>query len=58
MSDIYELMEEALYDGVISAECEECGGLISVEPDATTAFCYSCRKVVKINNPLVEYGYI
>jgi len=53
---LIELMEQALMDSVIELECPICGDILRCEPDAQESYCYSCGKVVKTNNPLIEAG--
>ena len=57
-SDIERLVDAALLDGVIEAECVECGLGIQCEPDAETAWCDQCGRVVRVNNVLIELGLI
>jgi len=56
--EIQRKLEEALMSGTTEAECIECGTTIHCESDATTAWCYHCGKVVKINSIFMELGLI
>ena len=58
MKMIEEMAESALLDGIIEAECVECGILIQCEPDAGRAWCDNCDKVVKVKNYLRIFGLI
>ncbi len=56
--EIEEMADAALMEGIIEAECRQCGISIQCEPDATTAWCDNCDSVVKVRNPLVALGMI
>jgi hypothetical protein len=56
--DIEKMVDAALLEGLIEAECMECGVSIQCEPDATTAWCGNCKKVVKVMNFLRALGFI
>lgn len=58
MEEIEQMAEAALLDGIIDAECTECGISVQCEPDAGTAWCERCDKVVKVKNLLRMYGLI
>lgn len=58
LEEIQELADAAILEGIIEAECVECGVFIQCEPDATTAWCDNCDKVVKVINPLLALGLI
>ena len=51
-------VDEVLMNGYLDADCTECGFTIQVETDATTAWCHNCDKLVKINNFMVQMGFI
>lgn len=53
-----ELVDKAIMEGIIEAECMNCGMMIQCEPDAKSAFCDNCNKEVKIKNFLIESGFI
>jgi hypothetical protein len=53
---IIEMVDEALLNGTIEAECKQCGMPIQCETDSKTAWCEICEKVVKVKNPLIELG--
>jgi len=55
---VEKMVDAALIEGVIEAECMECGVTIQCEFDATTAWCENCKKVVKVNNFLRILGLI
>ena len=55
---IEEIADAALMDGIIEAECLECGATIQCEPDARTAWCDNCGKHVKVENLLHVLGMI
>ena len=55
---IERIVDAALIDGIIEAECTECGNTIQCEPDALTAWCEQCGKVVSVNNLLRKFGLI
>ena len=57
-SEFERLVDAALLDGVIDAECSVCGLSIQCETDAETAWCDQCGRVVKVRNPLIEAGLI
>jgi hypothetical protein len=57
-SRIEDMADAALLEGIIDAECMECGILIQCEPDAIAAWCDNCNKVVKVNNLLRMFGLI
>ncbi|MBW2173226.1 MAG: hypothetical protein JRF64_00995 [Deltaproteobacteria bacterium] len=57
-SRIEDMADSALLEGIIDAECMECGILIQCEPDAATAWCESCDKVVRVKNYLRIHGFI
>ena len=56
--EIEEMADSALLDGIIEAECTECGISIQCEPDARTAWCDNCDKVVRVKNFLIQLGMI
>ena len=56
--EIEKMVDDALMEGIIEAECMECGITIQCETDATTAFCQNCNKVVKVHNFMQELGFI
>jgi hypothetical protein len=56
--EIEQLVDDALMEGIIEAECTECGFTIQCEPDATEAWCDVCHKVVKVHNVLKDLGFI
>jgi len=58
LTELSELIDNALIQGVIEVECLECGVTIQCESDALTAWCETCEKVVKVNNPLINWGMI
>ena len=58
MEQIEEMADAALIEGIIEAECMECGITIQCEPDARTAWCEQCDKVVKVRNFLRTLGLI
>ena len=55
---IEEMACAALLEGIIEAECMECEIAIQCEPDAATAWCDNCNKVVKVGNFLIALGLI
>lgn len=57
-SRIEDMADSALLQGIIDAECMECGILIQCEPDAATAWCDNCGKVVRVKNYLRIHGFI
>lgn len=56
--DIEKMVDKALLEGILEAEYMECGISIQCEPDATTAWCGNCKKVVKVRNFLRALGFI
>ena len=58
MEQIEKLVDDALMQGIIEAECMECGVTIQCEPDATTAWCDNCNKSVRVKNILQALGMI
>ena len=56
--ELEELVDAAILEGIIEAECVECGITIQCEPDARTAWCDNCNKLVKVNNILLALGMI
>lgn len=56
--EIEEMADAALIEGIIEAECTECGITIQCEPDARTAWCDNCDKHVKVTNFLHALGLI
>ena len=50
MRSIEEMADAALIERIIEAECMECGISIQCEPDARTAWCDNCDKIVKVRN--------
>ena len=58
LAELSEMVDKALYEGIIEAECKECGMTIQCEADATSAWCDSCEKSVKVTNPLINWGLI
>ena len=55
---IQKLADDALMEGIIEAECTDCGTTIQCEPDARTAWCDNCNKSVKVKNILQALGMI
>jgi hypothetical protein len=58
LEELETLADSALLNGVIEAECTKCGILVQCEPDAGTAWCDNCDKLVKVKNPLLALGLI
>ncbi len=58
MEKIEEMARATLLEGIIEAECMECGIATQCEPDAKTAWCDNCNKVVKVRNFLIALGLI
>ena len=56
--DIQKILEEALMDGVVISKCKKCRKEIRTEPDAQTAWCEGCNKIVDVVNPLIIAGLI
>jgi len=56
--NLKEIVDAALLDGIVEAECTKCGMGLQCEPDATTAWCDNCDKIVKVKNPLIINGFI
>jgi hypothetical protein len=56
--EIEQMVDDALMQGIIEAECIECGFTIQCESDATTAWCDHCNKVVQVRNFLKDLGFI
>ena len=56
--DLSRLIDAALLEGIIEAECLDCGMIIQCEPDAETAWCDYCGRVVKVKNALIDLGLI
>ena len=56
--ELEELVDAAILEGIIEAECMDCGLTIQCEPDARTAWCDNCNKLVKVNNILLALGMI
>ena len=52
------MVDQAIMDGIIEAECMICGLMIQCEPDARFAFCDNCNTEVKVRNFLIETGFI
>jgi hypothetical protein len=55
---IGDIVDSALLNGIVEAECEKCGMSIQCETDAKTAWCGLCEKRVTVKNPLKELGFI
>ena len=58
IKQIEELADAAILEGIIEAECVECGTTIQCEPDARTAWCDNCNKLVNVDNMLLALGMI
>ena len=58
IKQIEELADAAILEGIIEAECVECGTTIQCEPDARTAWCDNCNRLVKVDNILLALGMI
>ena len=56
--ELNEMVDDALEQGIIEADCVECGYTIQCEPDAKKAWCENCGKLVKINNFMGHFGLI
>jgi hypothetical protein len=56
--EIEQMVDDALMEGIIEAECMECGLTIQCEADATTAWCDNCNRVVTVKNFLKDLGFI
>jgi len=56
--EIEKMVDDALLEGIIEAECMECGITIQCEADTTTACCDNCDKTVKVRNFLKQLGFI
>ena len=55
---IEELVDAAIMEGIIEAECTECGVSIQCEPDASRSWCDNCDKIVNVRNFLRALGLI
>ncbi len=55
---IYEFVDNAYLEGIIEAECKECGLMIQCELDATSAYCDICEKTVRVKNFLIDMGFM
>jgi hypothetical protein len=55
---IDEIVDSAFLEGVIEAECEECGTTIHCGLDMSTAWCDNCKKQVKVNNFMQALGFV
>jgi len=53
-----EIVDTALINGTVEAECVECGWSIHCESSASSAWCDNCGKIVKIKNPVIELGFM
>jgi len=43
--NIEDMLEAAVFDGVITGSCKKCGASVRMEPDADRAYCQSCDSV-------------
>jgi hypothetical protein len=57
-SGISQLVDKALLEGIIEAECMECGVSLQCRPDAKQSWCDNCNKTVEIRNDLIKHGFI
>lgn len=53
--EIGEIVDTALLEGIIEAECSECGSSIQCASDEISSFCEHCNKVVNVKNILQEF---
>ena len=53
---IQEMVDAALLNGMVEAECRQCGMSVQCEADANAAWCGFCEKMVKVKNPLIDLG--
>jgi len=58
IENIKDMVDSALLNGIIEAECMDCGTSLQCEPDATQAWCDNCDKMVNVRNDLIKFGYI
>ena len=56
--ELAQMVDTALLDGLIEAECLTCGMILQCEPDAESAWCDHCGRIAKIRNPIIESGLI
>ena len=56
--NVEQLVDSALLNGILEAECLQCGTTLQCAPDATRAWCDNCEKIVKVRNELIKLGYI
>lgn len=56
--EINELVDDALEQGIIEADCVECGYTIQCGFDAQKAWCDNCCKIVKVHNFMGHLGLI
>jgi len=56
--EINELVDAALEQGIIEADCIECGYAIQCVVDAQKAWCDNCGKIVEVNNFMGHLGLI
>jgi len=56
--EIEKMVDDALLEGIIEAECMECGLTMQCGADATTAWCDNCGKTVNLRNFLKQLGFI
>ena len=54
----HEIVDSALLNGTVEAECMECGITLQCGADASVAWCDNCDRIVKIRNPMIDMGFI
>ena len=50
--ELEDAMEQMDAYGTVQSTCTVCGAELTGEPDAFTLWCYRCKEVVPVNNPL------
>ena len=56
--EIEKMVDAALLEGIIEAECTACGTSIQCRFDATKAWCVNCQETVEVENFLRKLGFI
>ena len=56
--EMLRIVDKALLEGIVEADCCECGMSIECESGVKTAWCDICQKIVKVKNPLIEMGFV
>jgi hypothetical protein len=54
IEEMGEAIDNALLEGIIEAQCPECGSSVQCASDESSSWCEHCNKMVNVKNVLEE----